>query len=273
MQTVEANGARIPAIGLGTMTLKEAAGVETIARALRLGYRHLDTAQAYGNEREVGEALRASGVRREDVFITTKIFRDRLMPGEFERAVDESLDRLQLPFVDLVLIHWPNPEVPLPGTIASLCSVKRAGKTKHIGVSNFTVALIEQAVRIADEPIATNQIEVHPFIDQDKVIGVCRQHGMAVTAYCPIARGHVPGNETLGRIGKAHGKTPAQVSLRYLVQQGIIVIPRTSKTERLKENFEIFDFALTPAELAEIGKLKRPDGRVVSPAFAPQWDV
>src|SRR5581483_10236114 len=204
MNVVEAGGARIPAVGLGTMTLKEAAGVEMITQALKLGYRHLDTAQAYGNEREVGEALRASGVKRDEVFITTKIFRDRLMPGEFERAVDESIDRLQVQFVDLVLIHWPNPEVPLPGTIASLCSVKRAGKTKNIGVSNFTVALIEQATRIADEPISTNQIEVHPFIDQDKVIAACNKHGISVTAYCPIARGHVPGNETLARIGKAH---------------------------------------------------------------------
>lgn len=272
MTLVEANGARIPAIGLGTMTLKESAGFEMIAHALKLGYRHLDTAQAYGNEREVGEALRASGVKREDVFITTKVFRDRLMPGEFERAVDESLDRLKLPFVDLVLIHWPNPEVPLPGTVASLCSVKRAGKTKNIGVSNFTVALIEEAVRIADEPIATNQIEAHPFIDQDKVIAACAKHGISVTAYCPVARGHAPGNETLTRIGKAHGKTAAQVSLRFLVQRGMIVIPRTSKKERLAENLSIDDFTLTPSEMAEIGKLKKPDGRVVNPAFAPQWD-
>lgn len=272
MTVVEANGARIPAIGLGTMTLKEAAGVELIGHSLKLGYRHLDTAQAYGNEREVGEALRGSGVARDQVFITTKIFRDRLVPGEFERAVDESLERLQVPFVDLVLIHWPNPEVPLPGTIASLCSVKRAGKTKNIGVSNFTVALIEEAMRIADEPIATNQIEVHPFIDQSKVIAACKKHGISVTAYCPIARGHVPGNETLARVGKAHNKTPAQVSLRYLVQQGMVVIPRSFKKERLAENLAIFDFTLTDTEMAEIGKLKKPDGRVVNPAFAPKWD-
>jgi diketogulonate reductase-like aldo/keto reductase len=272
MNVVEANGARIPAIGLGTMTLKDTGAVDLIAHALKIGYRHLDTAQAYGNEREVGEALRASGVPRDQVFITTKIFRDRLVPGEFERAVDESLERLQVPFVDLVLIHWPNPDVPLPGTIASLCSVKRAGKTKNIGVSNFTVALLNEATRIADEKIATNQIEVHPFIDQGKVMAACKSHGMSVTAYCPIARGHVPGNETLARIGKTHNKTPAQVSLRYLVQQGMIVIPRSSKKERLAENLAIFDFALTPAEMAEIGQLKKPDGRVVQPAFAPKWD-
>ena len=269
---VEANGARIPAIGLGTMTLKEAAGIQLMTEALRMGYRHLDTAQAYGNETEVGEALRASGLKREEVFLTTKIFRDRLTPGEFERAVDESLDRLKVPSVDLVLIYWPNPEVPLAGTIASLCSVKRAGKTKHIGVSNFTVALIDEAVKLASEKIVTNQIEVHPFIDQSKVIAACGRHGIAVTAYCPIARGKIPGNETLARIGKAHGKTAAQVSLRYLVQNGMIVIPRSSKVERLKENLDIFDFKLGDAEMADIAKLKRPDGRVVSPAFAPKWD-
>ena len=216
--------------------------------------------------------MRASGGPRDQVFITTKVFRDRLMPGDFERSVDESLERLKLPSVDLILIHWPNPEIPLAGTIASLCSVKRAGKTRHIGVSNFTVALLDQATRIADEKIVTNQIEVHPFIDQTTLIAACRKHGMAVTAYCPIARGHVPGNETLARIGKAHGKTPAQVSLRYLVQQGMVVIPRSSRKERLAENFAIFDFTLSDAEMAEIGKLKKPDGRVVNPAFAPQWD-
>ena len=272
MLVVEANGARIPSVGLGTMTLKEDAGIGLITEALRMGYRHLDTAQAYGNEREVGEALRASGVKREDVFITTKIFRDRLEPGEFERAVDESLGRLKLSSVDLVLIHWPNPEVPLAGTINSLCNVKRTGKTRNIGVSNFTVALLDEAVKLSTEKIATNQIEVHPFIDQSKVIAACSKHGIAVTAYCPIARGKIPNDDTLGRIGRAHGKTAAQVSLRYLVQSGMVTIPRSSKKERLKENLEIFDFTLTDAEMAEIAKLKRPDGRVVNPAFAPKWD-
>jgi 2,5-diketo-D-gluconate reductase B len=269
---VEAHGARIPAIGFGTMTLKESVGVEMTAAALRAGYRHLDTAQMYGNEREVGEGLRASGVKREDVFITTKVWWDRLQAGEFEKSVEESLERLQLPAVDLLLAHWPG-KVPVAESVAGLNKAKRAGLTRHIGVANFTIPHIEEAVRVTQEPLVTNQIEVHPFIDQSKVIATCRRHGLSITAFCPVWRGKAQGNEVLERIAKAHGKTAAQVSLRYLVQQGIIPIPRTSKPERLKENLDIFDFTLSDSEMAEIGKLKRPDGRVVSPPHAPQWDA
>jgi 2,5-diketo-D-gluconate reductase B len=272
MQFIEANGARIPAIGLGTMTLKENVCIEVVSTALRGGYRHLDTAQMYGNEREVGEGLRAAGVDRDEVFLTTKVWHTRLAAGDFERSVDESLERLGLPRVDLLLIHWPNPAVPLKETIGALVKVKRAGLTRHIGVANFTVAMIAEAVRLADEPLVTNQIEVHPFIDPSKVIAACRSHGLSVTAYCPIARGTVPGNEVMERIGKAHGKSAGQVALRWLVQQGVIAIPRTAKVERLKENLAVFDFALSAAEMAEIGRLKRPDGRLVNPAHAPKWD-
>jgi 2,5-diketo-D-gluconate reductase B len=272
MQIVEANGARIPAIGLGTMTLRENVCVDIVSAALLTGYRHLDTAQMYGNEREVGEGMRASGVPREDVFLTTKVWHNRLAAGDLERSVDESLTRLKLTYVDLLLIHWPNAAIPLKDTLAALAKVKRAGLTRHIGVANFTVALIEEAVRLADEPLVTNQIEVHPFIDQSKVMAACRRHGLSMTAYCPIARGKVPGNPVLERIAKAHGKSAGQVALRWLVQQGVIPIPRTGKVERLKENLAVFDFTLSDAEMAEIGALKRPDGRVVNPAHAPKWD-
>ncbi|HML12416.1 MAG TPA: aldo/keto reductase [Xanthobacteraceae bacterium] len=272
MQRIEANGARIPAIGLGTMTLRENVCVDIVSAALRGGYRHLDTAQMYGNEREVGEGVRASGIAREDVFLTTKVWHNRLAAGDLERSVDESLERLKLSYVDLLLIHWPNAAIPLKDTLGALVKVKRAGLTRHIGVANFTVALIEEAVRCADEPLVTNQIEVHPFIDQGKVMAACRRHGLSVTAYCPIARGKVPGNPVLERIGKAHGKSAGQVALRSLVQQGVIPIPRTTKAERLKENLAVFDFALSDAEMGEIGALKRPDGRVVNPAHAPKWD-
>jgi len=272
MDVIRAHDAGIPAVGLGTMTLKDAACVEIVAAALDLGYRHLDTAQMYGNEREIGEGLRASGVSRDEVFLTTKVWWNRFAAGDFERSVDESLERLGLPAVDLLLLHWPNPQVPLAETMAALCKVKRAGLTRHVGVANFTIPLLDEAVRLASEPLVTNQIEVHPFIDQSKVIAGCRAHSMAVTAYCPIARGRVPDSEVLDRIGKAHGRSAAQVSLRYLVQQGVIVIPRTSKKERLAENLAIFDFILSDAEMAEIATLKRPDGRIVSPPHAPKWD-
>jgi 2,5-diketo-D-gluconate reductase B len=272
MQLVEANGARIPAIGLGVMTLKEETCVKAVDAALRMGYRHVDTAQMYGNERETGEGLRASGIKRDDVFVTTKVWHDRLRVGDFERSVDESLERLGLSHVDLLLIHWPNKDVPLKETIDVLCKTQREGKTRHVGVANFTVALVEEAAKLATEPLVTNQIEVHPFIDRSKVIEASRRNGLSVTAYCPIARGAVPGDAVLGRIGAAHGKSPAQVSLRYLVQQGIIPIPRTSNPQHLADNLAVFDFSLSDAEMAELGRLRSANKRIVSPPHAPQWD-
>jgi diketogulonate reductase-like aldo/keto reductase len=273
MQFVTAHGARIPAIGLGTMTLKDAACVETVREALRLGYRHLDTAQMYGNEAEVGQGLKASGLAREEIFVTTKVWHTNAAAADFARSVDECLKQLDLAAVDLLLIHWPSKVVPLAETIGALCKAKRDGLARHVGVANFTVALLEQAVRLASEPLVTNQIEVHPFIDQSKVAAACARQGLSVTAYCPLARGKVPGDPVLERIAKAHGKSAAQVALRYLVQQGIIVIPRSSRPERLRENLAAADFSLTDAEMAEIKTLARPDGRVVSPPHAPQWDA
>jgi len=272
MQYVEAHGARIPAVGFGTMTLKDAVCVEMVDAALRVGYRHLDTAERYGNEAAVGEGLRASGLKRDEVFLTTKVYWDRSGPGDFEKSLEESLEKLKLPWVDLLLIHWPSPKVALKDSIGSLCRAKRAGLTKHVGIANFTVAMIEEAVKIADEPLVTNQIEVHPYIDQTKVLAACRKNGLSVTAYCPLARGKVPNDETLIRIGKAHGKSASQVALRYLVQQGIMPIPRTANPDHLAANLAVFDFKLSDAEMAEIAALKRPDGRVVNPAHAPKWD-
>jgi len=276
MNVVEVNGARIPAIGLGTMTLKEQVCVDAVTTAMRLGYRHLDTAERYGNEQWVGEGLHqglaATSLKREDVFVTTKVYWDKLAPGDFEASVAESLQKLRLPWVDLLLIHWNNPKVPLADSIASLCAAKRKGQTKHIGVANFTTAMLDEAVKLSTEPLVTNQIEVHPFLDQSKVLGACRRHGISVTAYCPIARGKVPGNEVLERIGKTHGRSSSQVALRYLVQQGIMPIPRTANPDHLAANLAVFDFGLSAAEMAEIGKLKRPDGRVVNPPHAPTWD-
>jgi 2,5-diketo-D-gluconate reductase B len=276
MNVVEANGAKIPAIGLGTMTLKGAVCVEAVKSALRLGYRHVDTAERYGNESEVGEGLAqglaAAGLKREDVFVTTKVYHDKLAAADFQRSFDESLQKLNLPWVDLLLIHWPNPNVPLAETLGVLCKARREGRAKHIGLANFTTSLLDQAVKLASEPLVTNQIEVHPFLDQSKVLAACRKHRLSVIAYCPIARGKVPGNEVLERIGKAHGKSSSQVALRYLVQQSIIPIPRTATPQHQAANLAVFDFTLSDAEMAEIGNLKRPDGRVVNPPHAPKWD-
>jgi diketogulonate reductase-like aldo/keto reductase len=272
MHAVEANGARIPSIGLGTMTLMDQVCVEVVSAALRLGYRHLDTAERYRNEAAVGEGMRASGIKREEVFVTTKVYWTEAGAADFTRTAEASLKHLQVSSVDLLLIHWPNPKVPLAETIGALCKAKRDGLTKHIGVANFTIALLEEAARLASEPLVVNQIEVHPFLDQTKVLAACKRLGLAVMAYCPLARGKVPDNEVLQRIGKAHGKSAVQAALRWLVQQGMIPIPRTSKAERLAENLAVFDFTLSDAEMAEIGTLARPDGRCVNPAHAPAWD-
>jgi len=272
MQFTEANGAKIPTLGLGTWQLSGRSGARVIEQALRLGYCHIDTAKNYGNERDVGEALRASGIGREEIFVTTKVPASDLAPANLERAAKQSLANLRLSEVNLLLIHWPNARIPLAETMGAMCKMKHEGYARHIGVSNFTVALLEEAATLASEPLVTNQIEWHPYLEQSKVQAACARQGIAVTAYSPIAQGQAAGDDTLARIGKRHGKTAGQVSLRWLVQNGAIVIPRTSKIERLSENMAIFDFALADDEMAEIGKLARRNGRVVNTGWAPDWD-
>lgn len=272
MLFLDAKGAHFPALGLGTWELRGRDCARLVEQAVRLGYRHFDTAQMYGNEREVGDGIRASGIRREEVFVVTKIAPDNLAPRLLERSVKESFAALRLGEIDLLLLHWPNKGVPLSETIDALVGVKRDGLVRHIGVSNYTVALIEEASRLSGDRLVCNQIEYHPYLDQSKVIAACRKHHMAVVAYSPIAQGNAKNDAVLARIGKAYGKSGAQVSLRWLIQQGVGAIPRTSKVERLAENIAIFDFALTDAEMAEITALAHPGGRLVDWAWSPRWD-
>jgi 2,5-diketo-D-gluconate reductase B len=260
---VEAKGARIPLVGLGTWQLRGRTCARIVEQALRFGYRHIDTAEMYDNEREVGEGLRASGVPRNAVFVTTKIWPSHFAPRELERAAKGSLVRLRMSEVDLLLLHWPNPQIPLSETLGALCRVKRDGLARHIGVSNFTIALLEEATRLSTEPLVCNQFEMHPFLDQSKLVAACRAKGMAVAAHRPIARGKAKDDALLARIGMAHGKSAVQVALRYLVQQDIVAIPRTSKIERLEENLSVFDFALMDDEMTEIARLGRHDERIV----------
>jgi 2,5-diketo-D-gluconate reductase B len=269
---LSANGARIPVVGLGTWELRGRTCARAVEQALRLGYRHIDTAEMYDNEREVGEGLRASGVNRDDVFITTKVWPSHFAPRELERSAKESVARLRVSQVDLLLLHWPSEQIPLSETMPALCKMKQIGLTRHIGISNFTVALVAEAVRLASEPLVTNQIECHPYLDQSKVIAACRRHGISITAYSPIARGRVSSDKLLKRIGQAHGKTASQAALRWLIQRNIVVIPRTSKVERLAENLALFDFELTPGEVEEISALAHPRGRMVDWGGGPQWD-
>ena len=255
---VEAKGARIPLLGLGTWELRGRVCTRVVEQALRLGYRHIDTAEMYDNEREVGEGLRGSGVKRDEVFITTKIWPTHFTPREFDRAVHECLARLRLSEVDLLLLHWPSTRLPLAETIGVLVKAKRDGLARHIGVSNFSVAQIEEAVQVSSEPLVCNQFECNPFLDQSALIAACHKLGMAVVAYSPIARGRVRDNEVLSRIGAAHKKSATQVCLRFLVQQHMVVIPRTSKVERLSGNAAIFDFSLSETEMATISGLAHP---------------
>jgi 2,5-diketo-D-gluconate reductase B len=272
MQFIEANGAKIPAIGLGTWELRGRACARLVEQALKLGYRHIDTAQIYENEREVGDGVRASGVKRDEVFVTTKVWTTHFTPNDLERSTRESLVRLRLPEVDLLLLHWPNPQVPLSETLGALAHAKKLGLTRHIGVSNFTVALIEQAVAECPEPLVCDQVEYHPYLDQSKVRQACAQHGLAMVAYSPVAKGRIKGDETLARIGRVHGKTAAQICLRWLVQQNVSAIPRTSKLERLSENIDIFDFELTDIEMEQISRMGSAKTRLTDFGFAPKWD-
>jgi 2,5-diketo-D-gluconate reductase B len=272
MLYVEANGARIPSIGLGTWELRGRTCARIVEQALRLGYRHIDTAQIYENEREVGDGLRGSGVRRDDVFVTTKIWTNHFAPHDLERSAKESLVKLRMSEVDLLLLHWPNPHVPLKETLGALAHARRMGLARHIGISNFTVALLEQAVKECPEPLVCDQVEYHPYLDQTKVREACTENGMALVAYSPIARGRIKNDTVLAQIGRAYRKSPAQICLRWLVQQGVSAIPRTSRIERLSENIEIFDFELSQEEMKQVTALASPKGRLTDFGFAPKWD-
>jgi 2,5-diketo-D-gluconate reductase B len=271
---LEPKNVRFPALGLGTWELRGRQCARIVEQAVRLGYRHFDTAQMYGNERDVGDGIRASGIKRDEVFVVTKVAPDNLAPTLLVRSVKESVGALRLGEIDLLLLHWPNKGLPLAETIDALVSVKRDGFVRNIGVSNYTVALIEEASRLSGERLVCNQFEYHPYLDQSKVLAYCRKMGLIFTAYCPLARGRMFSDPVLTEIARAHGKTIAQIALRWLVQQGDIApIPRSSNPERIAQNLDIFGFSLSAEEMKKIGALKRPDGRIANPAGrAPAWD-
>jgi diketogulonate reductase-like aldo/keto reductase len=275
MQNVNGNGAGIPALGLGTWTLRGAECADLAAHALRLGYRHLDTAAMYGNEEAVGEGLRASGVPRDEVFVTTKVWHSDIAPGDLERSAEASLTRLGFDSLDLLLIHWPNPAVPVADAVGALVAARRAGLAKHIGVSNFTLAMLDEAIAAAGEvPLACNQVEYHPLLDQTKILAACRAAGMAMVSYCPLHRGgDLFQRPEIRSAASRHAKTPGQIVLRWHVQQaGVVVIPRTTRKERLAENLDIFDFALSDDEMARISALRGENARLCDYDFSPRWD-
>ena len=269
---LSAHGAEIPAVGFGTSSLGDCG--EIVSTALALGYRHIDTAWKYGTERGVGEGMRASGVPRSDIFLTTKVSHEYLRTDDFARSVDESLANLGVDYVDLLLVHWPNPDIPLEQPIAALAKAKRQRLTRHIGVANFNIALLDEAIRLCPEPLTTLQAEYHAHLDQGKLIEACRKRGLIFTAYCPLGRGRLLRDPVLADMAAHKGRPLAQIALRWLVQQGNIVpIPRSSNRKRMGENLDIFDFTLTDDEMKKINTLARPDGRIADPAGrAPAWD-
>jgi 2,5-diketo-D-gluconate reductase B len=269
---LSAHGAEIPAIGFGTSSLGDCG--EIVATALKLGYRHIDTAWKYGTERGVGAGIRAAGVPRGEIFLTTKVSHEYLRRDDFARSVDESLANLGVDFVDLLLVHWPNPEIPLAEPIAALAQAKRAGLARHIGVANFNIALLDQAIRLCPEPLVTLQAEYHAHLDQTKLTQACRERGMIFTAYCPLGRGRLLRDGVLADIAARKGRPLAQIALRWLIQQGnIVAIPRSSNAKRMAENLAVFDFTLSADEMARIAALKRPDGRIANPVGrVPPWD-
>jgi 2,5-diketo-D-gluconate reductase B len=269
-----AHGAAIPAIGIGTSGMGDVRA-EHIATALQAGYRHIDTARKYGTEPAVGEGMRASGIPRQDIFVCTKVSHENLHAEDFARSVDESLAALGVDYVDLLLVHWPEKNTPLAETMGALARAKRQKLTRHIGVANFNIAMLDDAIRLCPEPLVTLQAECHPYLDQSKVIAACRERGLVLTAYCPLARGRLNGDPVLAEIGRRLGKTFAQVALRWLMQQKVIAaIPRSSNAARIAENIDLFDFELSDDDMRRIKALARPNGRTANPAGrAPAWDV
>jgi 2,5-diketo-D-gluconate reductase B len=271
--TLKAHGAEIPAIGFGTSGMGYVTA-EHVAAALKAGYRHIDTARKYGTEPAVGEGMRASGTPRREIFVCTKVSHENLHAGDFARSVDESLKALGVDYVDLLLVHWPEKNTPLAETMGALARARRRGLTRHIGVANFNIAMLDKAIALCPEPLVTLQAECHPFLDQSKVIAACRERGLVLTAYCPLARGRIASDPVLTDIGRRSGKTCAQVALRWLMQQQMIAaIPRSSNATRIAENIDVFDFKLDDEEMRRIGALKRRDGRTANPVGrAPVWD-
>ncbi|PZQ84198.1 MAG: 2,5-didehydrogluconate reductase [Ancylobacter novellus] len=271
---VSANGARIPALGFGTFRLPGPDTLRMVPAALKLGFRHIDTAQIYGNEAEVGAGIAASGVNRADIFLTTKVWVDRFGHDALIASVDESLKKLRTDYVDLLLLHWPAGHA-LPEPVGALNEVVKAGKVRHIGVSNFNVTQMQEAIGLSAVPLVTNQVEYHPYLDQGPVIRAARAAGLSVTAYYAMADGKVFGDPVLKQIAAAKGRSVAQVVLRWVLQQdGLVALSKTASETRAAENFAVFDFELTAEEMAAIHALAQPDGRLVSPpALAPVWDA
>ncbi len=267
-------GATIPALGLGVFRMPGEDTARMVKTSLDLGYRLIDTAQIYGNEADVGRGVAESGVARDQLFITTKVWVDNYRAEDLLRSTQESLGRLRTDYVDLLLLHWPGDQAPLAEQIEALDETAARGWARHIGVSNFNIGLMRQASALSKTPLVNNQVEYHPYLSQDKVLAEAGRLGMTVTAYFAMADGKVLADPVIAGIARRLGKTPAQIALRWLVQQdNVVTLTKTLQTERARANMQVFDFALPAEDMHALSTLARPDGRIVSPdGLAPAWD-
>jgi 2,5-diketo-D-gluconate reductase B len=265
----------LPIMGYGTSPLRGGMNAEAVVTALKTGYRHIDTGRKYGTEEDVGAGIRASGVPRQEIFLTTKVSHEHLKPDDFARSVDTSLTALKVDYIDLLLIHWPSPDIDMKVTMPALAKAKREGKARHIGVANFTTRLLDEAVAACPEPLVALQAEYHPYLDQTKLLAAVRKHKLAFIAYCPLGRGKLLNDPVLNEIAKTRGRTFAQIALRWLIQQNVAPIPFSGNPQRIADNFNVFDFELSDDEMARISALKRADGRVANPVgrVPGGWDV
>ena len=272
--TVNAGGAKIPVLGFGTYGMSGSQLQNVLVAALQRGFRHIDTAQMYQNEADVGVAIRASGVPRDAIFVTTKVWVGNYIRQRFMASVDESLRRLQTNYIDLLLVHWPCGGAPLEDQIEGLNRAVDSGKVRYIGVSNYNVAMMRAAAALSTRPLVTNQVEYHPFLDQTAVLQQVASGGSSLMAYCGMAVGRVFETQLLKDMAARHGRSVAQIVLRWLIQQpNVVALSRTEKIERLPQNTDIFDFALSDDDMAAIGTLKSPGSRIVNPShLAPAWD-
>ena len=271
-----AGQANIPVLGLGTWQSTGQDCIDVVSQGLKMGYEHIDTAQAYGNEKEVGQGIKQSGIARDKFFLTTKIFPDdmKFEPENLVAAAKRSLENLDTDYVDLLLLHWPDDRVPLSETIPALCALQKQGLTHNIGVSNFNIANIIEAKKYADVPIVVNQVEFHPFIKQNTLQTFLNNHHILLEAYSPLARGDVFDNEIIKEIAEHHGITPAQVSLAWILSdKHRIAIPKTSNPDHLQGNLEAINIQLSADEIEKINTLARSDGRKIKhPDYSPEWD-
>lgn len=268
----EQNDDTVPALGFGTWQMQGEDCSKALNAALSAGFRHIDTAQAYKNEQDIGRTLASSGIPREELFITTKVWWEHLDEAGVKQSFAGSLDSLQTTYVDLLLIHWDDDSVPMDETLSAMNDLKDRGQVKHVGVSNFTVPKLEQARKLSRSPIFANQIEYHPFLGEKPIRKFCREHGIPITAYCPVARGEVTDDPTLKEIGETHGKTAIQVTLRWLLQQDqVMAIPKSTTPAHIRDNIGIFDFELSSEEMDRIFALDRNE-RLIDPEFAPDWN-